>query len=137
MENRTTDNQPRPEPTVADEASGDQMSIRQRWLAALCYLSVLVFVPILSAGKTEFLKQHCRQGFALFFCEVVGVAFILIMDSSLGRVPVLGFLLVIVIRLVFFLLFLSLSVLGFTKAIFGETWRVPYLDELAERVPIE
>jgi len=64
------------------------------------------------------------------------VAFIWIIDGSLGRLPVLGFLLVVAFRLVFFLLFLSLSVMGFTKALFGESWRIPYLDELADRIPI-
>ena len=115
----------------------NRISVRERWLGALCYLNALVFIPMLAANKTDFLKRHCRQGFALFFCEVVAVVFIMIIDGSLGQVPVLGFLLVIAVRLIFFLVFLSLSVLGFVKAMFGESWRVPYLDELAERVPIE
>jgi hypothetical protein len=37
---------------------------------------------------------------------------------------------------VIFLFVLSMSVLGFTKAIFGETWRLPYLDELADKFPV-
>lgn len=113
-----------------------QISIRDRWLGALCYLSVLVFVPMLSTTKTGFLARHCRQGFALLFLEVVGVFFIWIIDTTLGRLPLLGFLIVIALRLVFFLFVLSMSVLGFTKAIFGETWRLPYLDELADKIPI-
>ncbi|MCK9996185.1 MAG: hypothetical protein KAH56_07895 [Candidatus Krumholzibacteria bacterium] len=112
------------------------ISIRDRWLGALCYLSVLVFVPLLSTTKTDFLARHSRQGFALLFIEVVGVFFIWIVDVTLGRLPLLGFLLVIALRLVFFLFVLSMSVMGFTKAIFGETWRLPYLDELADRIPV-
>ncbi len=114
----------------------NHISIRDRWLGALCYLSVLVFVPILSTTKTHFLARHCRQGFALLFIEVVGVFFIWIIDTTLGRLPLLGFLIVIALRLVFFLFVLSMSVLGFTKAIFGETWRLPYLDELADKIPV-
>ena len=114
----------------------NKISIRDRWLGALCYLSVLVFVPLLSSTKTEFLARHSRQGFALLFIEVVGVFFIWIVDVTLGRLPLLGFLLVITLRLVFFLFVLSMSVLGFTKAIFGEDWRLPYLDELADRIPV-
>ncbi len=114
----------------------NQISIRDRWLGALCYLSVLVFVPLLSTTKTEFLARHSRQGFALLFIEVVGVFFIWIVDVTLGRLPLLGFLLVIALRLVFFLFVLSMSVMGFTKAIFGESWRLPYLDELADRIPV-
>lgn len=113
-----------------------QVTIRDRWLGALCYLSFLVLVPMLAGDKTRFLARHCRQGFALLFAEVVGMCFIWIIDASLGRLPVLGFLLVISLRLVFFLGILVLSVLGFTKALFGDDWRIPYLEELADRVPV-
>jgi len=58
-------------------------------------------------------------------------------DGTIGRIPVLGFLVVILLRLAFFLAALALSILGFTKAMFGEEWRIPYLDDLADRVPIE
>jgi len=114
----------------------DQLSIRERWLGALCYLSVLVLVPMTTKDKSAFLSRHCRQGFALLFAEVVGILFIWIIDASLGQVPLLGFLLVIALRLVFFLLVLVTSVIGFTKALFGDNWRIPYLDELADRIPV-
>lgn len=114
----------------------DHISIRDRWLGSLCYLSILVLIPMMASGKTSFLARHCRQGFALLFAEVVGVAFILIIDGTLGRLPILGFLVVIILRLVFLLAVLVVSVLGFTKAMFGEEWRVPYLEDLADRVPV-
>lgn len=113
------------------------ISARDRWLGAICYLPVLVFIPMFVRERSPFLARHCRQGFALLFAEMVGVAFILIIDATLGRVPVLGFIVVILLRLAFFLAALSLSVLGFIKALFGEDWRIPYLDDLAERVPVE
>jgi uncharacterized membrane protein len=115
----------------------NNIAIRDRWLGAICYLSILVLVPMFSSPKSAFLARHCRQGFALLFFEVVGVFFIWIIDSSLGKLPLLGFLLVIALRLVFFLAVLVTSVLGFTKAIFGEEWRLPYLDELADRIPVK
>ncbi len=113
------------------------ISARERWLGAICYASVFVLISIMAKNRTPFLARHCRQGFALLFAEIVGAAFILIIDASLGRLPILGFILVIALRLAFFLVVLSVSVLGFTKALFGEEWRIPYLDELADRVPIE
>mgnify|MGYP001829124528 CR=1 FL=1 len=114
----------------------NQVPIRDRWLGALCYLSILVLVPMFSKPKSDFLARHCRQGFALLFFEVVGVFFIWIIDTTLGQLPLLGFLVVIALRLVFFLFVLVTSVLGFTKAIFGEDWRLPYLDELADKIPV-
>ena len=117
--------------------NSSEISTRDRWLGAACYGSVLVIVAILAKNRSKFLARHCRQGFALLFAEIVGVAFIMIIDVTLGQLPVLGFILVIALRLVFFLAVLSVSVLGFTKALFGVEWRIPYLDELADRVPVE
>lgn len=114
----------------------DTVTVRERWLSAICYVPLLVFVTILASRRTEFVSKHARQGFALLLAEVVGVVFILIIDGTLGLIPVLGFLLVILLRLVFFLAVLAVSVLGFMRALFGETWQMPYLDELADRVPI-
>ncbi len=110
---------------------------RDRWLSAICYLSVLVFIPLLAKHKSPFLARHCRQGFALFIVQVVGIIFIGIIDGTLGMIPLLGFLLALLLRLAFFLGFLGVAMLGFFRAIFGEDWRIPYLDELAERLPID
>jgi uncharacterized membrane protein len=114
----------------------DETTVRDRWLSALCYVPLLVLLTMLSGERSAFLSRHARQGFALLLVEVVGVAFILIIDASLGQLPFIGFLLVILLRLVFFLGVLIISVLGFTRALFGEMWQIPHLDELAERVPI-
>jgi hypothetical protein len=119
------------------QSHSSEISTRDRWLGAICYASVLVIVAIMAKNRSKFLARHCRQGFALLFAEIVGVAFIMIIDVTLGQLPILGFILVIALRLVFFLGVLSVSVLGFTKAIFGAEWRIPYLDELADRVPVE
>lgn len=112
-----------------------EIPVRDRWLAAICYLSFLVLVPMFASNRSPFLTRHCRQGFALLFAEVVGALFILIIDGTIGRIPLLGFLVVIILRLAFFLVILGVSVMGFTRALFGEEWRVPYLDELADRIP--
>jgi uncharacterized membrane protein len=87
-------------------------------------------------NKSPFLVRHCQQGFSLFFAEVVAWALLAIVEASLGRIPILGLLLSILLHLAFFLVFLTLSVLGFIKALSGEPWRLPVLDELADRVPI-
>jgi len=114
----------------------DSVTVRGRWLGGICYLPLLVFISILARDKSPFLARHCRQGFALLFAELVSVAVIVMIDVTLGQIPLLGFLLVILLRLLFFLAFLWVSVMGFIRAIFGEDWRIPYLDELADRIPI-
>ena len=115
----------------------EHVTARERWLSAICYVPLLVFVTMFAGGRTPFVARHVRQGFAVLLAEVVGWVFIAIIDVTLGLVPLIGFVLVIVLRLVFFLAVLVVSVLGFVKAMFGEAWRIPYLDELAEKVPVE
>jgi uncharacterized membrane protein len=114
-----------------------EIPVRDRWLSAVCYLSFLVLLPMLSANRSPFLNRHCRQGFALLFTEVVGALLILIIKSTIGQIPLLGFLIVVILQLAFFLAILGLSVMGFIRALFGETWRMPFLDELADRIPLD
>lgn len=40
-------------------------------LAVLAYLGLLVFVPILSGSKSEFVRFHANQGLVLFICSVL------------------------------------------------------------------
>lgn len=110
---------------------------RDRWLAALAYVTILVLVPLLRPNKSVFLARHTRQGLALFFAEIAGLVFLWIIDTTLGLLPFIGFLLLIVLKLALFLAFFAISVLGFMKAIFGQEWRIPYLDEFAEQIPVE
>jgi len=114
-----------------------EISAKDRWLGAICYLGPAVFVPMFRKQRTEFLARHCRQGFALLFAAVVAWIVLYLIETTLGRIPVLGFLLSALLYLAVFLVLLSLAVMGFTKALAGENWRVPYLDELADRVPID
>ena len=115
----------------------NHVSTRDRWFAAMAYLTVLVLVPLFRPNKSAFLVRHTRQGFALFFFEIVGLVFLWIIDTTIGRVPILGFLLLILLKLALFLAFFATAVLGFMKAIFGQEWRIPYLDDFAEKIPVE
>lgn len=114
----------------------DQPTVRDRWLGATCYLSVLVVIPIAMRRRSEFLAEHCRQGFTLVFAEVVLGLLVLAFETALGRIPVLGLLLSIVLTLAYWLLFITISTLGFVKALSGEPFTVPGLDDIAARVPI-
>ena len=113
-------------------------SLNDRWLGALCYVGFLVLVPILAVkDKSPFLAGHCRQGFALLFAEVVLYVLINIFDGTLGRLPLIGLLLTIVLHLAAMLACLALSVIGFVKALSGEDCRLPFIDDYADRVPIK
>ena len=108
-----------------------------RWLSAICYVGCLVLVPIFAVrNKTDFLAGHCRQGFALFFAEIVALVGVWIVDATIGVIPIIGLVISFLLHLVLMLVFLGLSVVGFIKALSGETWRLAFLESIAERVPV-
>jgi len=108
-----------------------------RWWASVCYLSVIVLLPaFLVKNKSTFLARHCRQGFALFFAEVVLLIILSLVDGTIGHIPVLGLIVSIILHLAVVLTALAVSVLGFVRALSGEQWNIPFIDDLADRVPI-
>jgi len=111
-------------------------TIRDRWLGATCYLSVFVLVPMLMRNRSEFVADHCRQGFTLLFAEVVLGLLVWVLERAFGLVPVLGVLVSIVLNIAYFLLFIAISVMGFVKALSGEKFVVAGLEDIAARVPI-
>ena len=110
--------------------------VRDRWLAAIGYLGPFCLLPMLTPGKSAFLRWHAQQAFVLFFIEAVVLTLILIVDSTVGRIPVLGFLISILLQLAAFVVFLILSILGFVKGLAGEDFRLPVLEDYADRVPV-
>jgi uncharacterized membrane protein len=107
----------------------------ESWLAAIAYLPVLCFIPYFFYGSRSFVAYHARQGVLLFLLEVVGALTLLAVDMSIGRIPFLGFLVIFMLRLVYYLPILALIVLGFAKALTGEIGPLPWVGHWAERIP--
>jgi len=106
-----------------------------RLLAAVAYLPGLCFVGLLGAPENRYVGFHARQGFLLFLLEVVACIAIAIYEASLGRIPILGFLIGAVVRFVLGFLFLGATVYGVVKGASGEMARIPYLGDAIEKVP--
>lgn len=110
-----------------------------RWLGAVSYLSLLSLVVLYELkhrAHGDFVRFHARQGFALFFAEVVLLIVYFVLDNSLGTIPVLGALLMIVYRLATGLAVVGLSVWGFVEALGGQRRHLPILGDYAKRVPV-
>ena len=108
----------------------------ERWYAALAYALFLCFLGMWRAKQSEFIRFHARQGFLLFLAECVSLLGIIVVDQTIGRVPFIGLLIVILLQIVVYLSALFLSVTGFVKALFGERWIMPFLGGYTERVPL-
>jgi uncharacterized membrane protein len=113
----------------------EQPSDRSRWTAALSYLAFLCFFSLWKSKHDDYIRYHARQGFLLLLVECVAIVTIIVLELTVGRVRFIGFVIVLILRLVTGLGALTMSVLGFVKALFGEYWHMPFIGEYAERVP--
>ena len=118
-----------------DEPGAHQPDSGDSWLAALSYLPILGLIPYFLVHDRQYVAYHARQGLVLLVVEVAGVLTLWIVDSTLGRIPFLGLLIVIMLRLAFYLPVLALAVLGFAKALTGEMTALPWIGDWGEKVP--
>jgi uncharacterized membrane protein len=108
----------------------------ERWYAAISYLFFLCFFGLWKARESEFIRFHARQAFLLFLAECVSLLAILVVDRTVGKLPFLGLLIVILMQIGVYLCALFFSVMGFVKALFGEKWLMPFFGHYSERVPM-
>ena len=95
-----------------------------KFFAAVGYLSVLCFVPLLLKKGNRFAQFHGKQGLVLFILEVAA--------SVLKAVPALGD---IVFTLAFVILGI-LSLVGIVKVLMGEYWEMPVIQEIASKISL-
>lgn len=107
-----------------------------RLLAAVAYIPALCFVGLYAAPGNRYVGFHARQGLLLFLTEIVAALAIALYDASLGRIPVLGFLVGALLKFILWFGLLGATVYGMIKASNGEVARLPYLGDAVERIPI-
>jgi len=107
----------------------------ERWYAALGYLFFLCFLSLWKARQSTFVRFHARQAFLLFLSECVAFLVLVVIDRTVGRLPFVGLILVVITQVFVYLAALFLSVTGFVKALFGELWQMPFFGPYRERVP--
>ena len=126
-----------PTPQKEDSAENIVLADSERWSAAIGYVFFLCFVSLRKGRTSDFVRFHARQAFVLFVAECIGLALILVVDRTVGRIPFIGLLVVIVLQIVIYLCALFLAVMGFVKAFFGERWRMPVLGRYAQNASAE
>ncbi len=119
----------------AADRSPDNSASDGRWLASLSYLSLLALIPYFLHAGRRFVAFHAKQGLVLCALEALCGLLLLLFDLSLGRIPFLGLVLSLALRLVIFLPLLGLAVLGFARALSGESLRLPWIGEMDVHIP--
>jgi len=123
-------------PTDSSHSAASGPTEVERWHAAFGYLFFLCFIAMWKGRESPFVRFHARQAFLLFLSECVALALIVVIDRTIGRLPFLGLLIVVLSQILVYLTSLFLSVMGFVKALFGELWEMPFFGPYRERIPL-
>ena len=108
-----------------ERTSGQDSEIQDgKFFAAIGYINVLCFVPLLLKKKNNFAQFHGKQALVLFILEIAA--------SILKVVPALGDL----VFTVAFVLFGILSLVGIVKVLMNEYWEMPVIYELAQKISL-
>ena len=83
--------------------------------AAIGYVGILCFVPLLLAKKSKFAQFHAKQGLMLFGLEVVGMII----------PPLFPFIMIVAV---------VLSILGIKACMEGKYWELPILGKYAKKI---
>ena len=95
-----------------------------KFFAAIGYLNILCFVPLVLKKGNKFAQFHGKQALVLFILEIAA--------GILKVVPVLGDLMFTVA----FVVFGILSLIGIVKVLMGECWEMPVIYEVSNRITL-
>lgn len=101
---------------------GDTVREQDKIQLVLSYLGCLCLIPLLTVKDSDFVKFHAKQGL------VLGLA-IFVLSLVLNFIPVVGQ----IVSCVLFVGWLVAAILGITKSLKGERWRIPVVADLADK----
>ena len=93
-----------------------------KFFAAIGYISLLCFVPLILKKDNAYAQFHGKQALVLFIFEMAA--------SILKAVPVLGDL----VFTVGFVVFGMVSLIAVIRVLMGEQWSIPLVCDIAERI---
>lgn len=95
-----------------------------KFFAAMGYISLLCFVPLVLKKENSFAQFHGKQALVLFIFEVA--------VSILKALPILGDL----VYTVGFVVFGMVSLVAIIRVLMGERWEIPLVHDIAERISL-
>ena len=97
-------------------------SCRSSLMAAMSYLGLLCFVPLLMSKDDEFVYFHAKQGLVLWMWSVL--AMFALQLPGIGKWA-FGFSSMAI---------LIFSVAGLAAVVFRRAWKMPLIDQIAEKL---
>jgi uncharacterized membrane protein len=90
---------------------------KNKQVAALSYIWILVFIPLLTKKDSRFTQFHAKQGLLLFAIETF-VLWIPFIGQFIG------------------LALLVIAIIGVIKTLNGEWWKIPYIYEWSKNIKL-
>ena len=87
-------------------------------MAALSYVWILCFVPLIFKRKSKLAQFHAKQGLLVFGVEILGGWFF--------PIPIIGWALGLLVMI--------LAILGVINALSGNFWEMPFLGKYAKKL---
>ena len=99
-----------------------ELDLRARIMAALSYLGILCFVPLLLNRDDEYVQFHARQGLVLWMWGVLAIFALSLPGIGKWFFSFSG------------MAIMALSALGLVSVVLQRAWRLPVIHGVAERL---
>lgn len=119
MDNQTNHSSaPHEAPKMASKMHFDPKDVEEnKLLAAIAYLWILCFVPLLLKKDSKFAYEHGKQGLVMFIVGLLGM--------FVFWIPLIGWLLWLVVVI--------LNIVAIIKALQGEFWEIPLFGQFRNK----
>lgn len=108
-------------PATSSPSSGELLQ------AVLAYVGPLFLLTMWRGHSNAFLRFHSRQGFGLFLLECVLLAIWIVLSRTVGQIPFLGIVVMVVVDAVAIVSVVVLIAVGAVKAAAGERTALPFV----------
>jgi uncharacterized membrane protein len=124
-------------PAASASATGIPVGPKDNLIAAVAYLTFIpaIFFVLLEAFKhNRFVRFHSFQSIFLTLAAILSAIAMRILYSLLALIPVAGYLLAWLVSAVLLLGWVILWLVLLVKALQGETFKLPWIGNLAEKI---
>ncbi len=96
----------------------------------LAYIGILFLIPLFAAKDSQYARFHTNQGMALFITDIMLSILQTIISAILSPIPLLGPIIVGIVKAVLSIISVVLMVLGIVNACSGEAKELPIIGKL-------
>lgn len=125
-----TAGQPVPAPVINQDGYAADDIEKNKVIAALAYLGILFFLPLVAAPESKYGRYHANQGLLLLITAVAGGIVLAILSAILTAISWHLFFIGSLLYTVFYIGITVLVILGIVNAVGGKAKPLPVIGKL-------